>query len=203
MIGVFIGSFNPITSGHVFIANRILEHSCVDHILFVPVSDLYEKDSLCVGAEHRLAMIQCAIGDYKDMSVTDVEIEMAKQTHRQNKTIETMRLLKEQYQEPLLFIVGADNVLKLHTWYLAEQLVEEFGLLVISRDGLDVQTLIETDVWLSKHVSFYDVVDEAMNSASSSQVRECVRQNKALDGLVCDNVKQYIIEHKLYVEDCL
>ena len=54
MIGVFIGSFNPITAGHVFIAESMLKHSACTHVMFVPVSDLYQKDTLDFTADQRI-----------------------------------------------------------------------------------------------------------------------------------------------------
>ena len=200
MIGVFIGSFNPITSGHLLIAKTMLEHSACTHIMFVPVSDLYKKDTLNVTAQQRVEMIELAIDNHPNMSVNTIEIDIAEKDGYQNKTIETMRLLQKDFQDKLMFIVGADNVSKLHTWYEAEALVEEFGVLVISRDGIDVEKLIQNDEWLSTNVSFYDVVDEAMNSASSSQIRQAIKENLPISGLVCDKVEQYIKEHRLYVE---
>ena len=200
MIGVFIGSFNPITSGHFLIAQTMLEHSACTHIMFVPVSDLYKKDTLHVTASHRVEMIELAIDNHPNMSVNTIEIDIAEKDGYQNKTIETMRLLQKDYQDQLMFIVGADNVSQLHTWYEAESLVKEFGVLVISRDGIDVEELIQNDEWLSTNVSFYDVVDEAVNSASSSQIRKAIKENLSISGLVCDKVEQYIKEHKLYME---
>ncbi len=203
MIGVFIGSFNPITQGHVYIAESILQHTECTHVMFVPVSDLYGKASLKVEDDHRVQMIRLAISGYENMSVNTIEIEMAEQLGRQNKTIETMCELRKQYDEPLVFIIGADNVAQLHTWYKAEELVSEFGVFVISRDGIDVEKLIQEDEWLNKNISYYDVVDEAVNSASSSEIRENVKHGLAIDGLVCEEVKQYIYEHQLYVEECV
>lgn len=203
MIGVFIGSFNPITQGHVYIAESILQHTACTHVMFVPVSDLYGKASLKVEDDHRVQMIRLAISGYENMSVNTIEIEMAEQLGRQNKTIETMCELRKQYDEPLVFIIGADNVAQLHTWYKAEELVSEFGVFVISRDGIDVEKLIQEDEWLNKNISYYDVVDEAVNSASSSEIRENVKQGLSIDGLVCEKVKQYIYEHQLYVEECV
>ena len=203
MIGVFIGSFNPITQGHVYIAESILQHTECTHVMFVPVSDLYGKASLKVEDDHRVQMIRLAISRYENMSVNTIEIEMAEQLGRQNKTIETMCELRKQYDEPLVFIIGADNVAQLHTWYKAEELVSEFGVFVISRDGIDVEKLIQEDEWLNKNISYYDVVDEAVNSASSSEIRENVKQGLSIDGLVCEKVKQYIYEHQLYVEECV
>ena len=203
MIGVFIGSFNPITQGHVYIAESILQHTACTHVMFVPVSDLYGKASLKVEDDHRVQMIRLAISGYENVSVNTIEIEMAEQLGRQNKTIETMCELRKQYDEPLVFIIGADNVAQLHTWYKAEELVSEFGVFVISRDGIDVEKLIQEDDWLKTNISYYDVVDEAVNSASSSEIRENVKQGLSIDGLVCEEVKQYIYEHQLYVEECV
>lgn len=200
MIGVFIGSFNPITAGHMLIAESMLKHSACTHVMFVPVSDLYKKDTLKVTAKQRVEMIQLAIGQREDMSVNTIEIDVAIQTGYQNKTIETMRMLKEQYNDTLAFIIGADNVLQLHTWYEAENLVKEFGILVISRDGVDVEDLMSKDAWLTKYVSFYDVVDEAVNSASSSEIRHKVANKESISGLVSELVEQYIYEQRLYVE---
>lgn len=203
MIGVFIGSFNPITQGHVYIAENILKYSACIHVMFVPVSDLYGKASLRVEDDHRVKMIELAIQNYDNMSVNTIEITMAEQLGRQNKTIETMRELRKQYDETLVFIIGADNVEQLHTWYKAEELVSEFGVFVISRDGVDVQTLLQEDSWLKEHVSYYDVVDEAIISASSSEIRANVKAGLSIDGLVSEDVKQYIYEHQLYVEECV
>ena len=65
------------------------------------------------------------------------------------------------------------------------------------------EKLIQEDEWLNKNISYYDVVDEAVNSASSSEIRENVKQGLSIDGLVCEKVKQYIYEHQLYVEECV
>ena len=200
MIGVFIGSFNPITAGHMLIAKSMLQHSSCTHIMFVPVSDLYKKDTLDVTAEQRVEMIQLAISNQPNMSVNTIEIDIANETGYHNKTIETMRMLKQQYDDTLAFIVGADNVSKLQTWYDAESLLREFGILVISRDGIDVEALITNDSWLSTNVFFYDVVDEAVSSASSSEIRHKIANNESIHGLVCESVEQYIKKHRLYVE---
>ena len=55
-----------------------------------------------------------------------------------------------------------------------------------------VEKLIQEDEWLNKNISYYDVVDEAVNSASSSEIRENVKQGLSIDALVWEKVKQYI-----------
>ena len=196
MLAIYIGSFNPITKAHLAIAEASLAYArkCV----FVPVSDLYAKESLKVKAEDRLNMIKCAIHDEPLFEVNDLEIKIAKETGHQNKTLETLRMLKEFYHEDLAFIIGADNLLQIKTWYHYQELLKEFQVIVISRNQTLVSEIINEDSELKVLLSSAVLLDDIAIDISSKMVRTAVAKHQSIDEYVTQTVKKYIEIHELY-----
>lgn len=68
----YIGTFNPITTGHLLIAETIHNHTGAD-IIFVPVSDGYNKDGLNTTYKLRKEMIKISIRNNPHFSINDYE----------------------------------------------------------------------------------------------------------------------------------
>ncbi len=196
MFAIYIGSFNPITKAHLSIAQASLTFA--DKCIFVPVSDLYAKPSLQVKAEDRLNMIKCAIQDEPRFEVNDIEIKVAEATKHQNKSLETLRMLKAEYQEDLAFMIGADNLLQIKTWYHYQELLKEFQVIVISRDCNLVSKIIEKDAELKELLSLAILLDDINIDISSEKVRTAVANQQSIDEYVTPIVKKYIEVHELY-----
>lgn len=201
MIGAFIGTFNPITTGHLLLAQGILNEGLAERVVFVPVSDAYDKETLQVRAQLRLAMIEVAIADHPDLAVNDIEIRTYQQSGHQNKSIETLADLQKQYQKPIGMIIGADNLAGLSHWYQAEALVARHPLILIPRNGMDVEEKIHNDAWLRQHVQQYAVVKQGLNGLSSRQIRQWVSQGKSVRYFVAEAVADMIREQGLYREE--
>ena len=76
--------------------------------------------------------MELAIGDNPKMKALDIEIKRSGNTY----TYETLQELKDQYPEhDFYFIIGADCLFSIESWYHAEKIFELCHLLVARRDG--------------------------------------------------------------------
>ena len=164
-IGIYAGSFNPIHNAHVDIARKIINEGYVDKVIFVPVGDGYEKRELVAG-EKRYEMIKLAIND-EDMDVSDIEI-----VNHKLYTYETLDYFRSKYKDDeLYFILGSDNLSEFHMWKRYEYILNNYGLIVLLRNGDEVEDFKE---YTDKNIIFvnYDF------SLSSTEVRKNIKEKE-------------------------
>ena len=96
-IGLFFGSFNPIHTGHLIIANYFAENADLQQVWFVvsPQNPFKEKASL-LDEKHRLYMVNLAIEDNYQLQASNIEFHLPQPSY----TIDTLTYLKEKYPEP-------------------------------------------------------------------------------------------------------
>ena len=73
-IGLYFGSFNPIHTGHLIIANFMAYHTDLDKVWLVvsPHNPLKESSSL-LNEHHRLHLAEMAIQDEPRLRVSNIE----------------------------------------------------------------------------------------------------------------------------------
>jgi len=77
----------------------------------------------------------------------------------------------------------------------------DFGVICIHREGKDIGNLIAGSDILQEYKDNIIPVDEIVpNQISSSRVRDCIRRCLSIKYLTCDEVIEYITEHKLFME---
>ena len=86
-IGLYFGSFNPIHTGHLIIAQHILNHTEIQRLWFVisPHNPLKDKASLANDRD-RLHLVQLAIEDNPSMKASDIEFKLPQPSY----TIDTL-----------------------------------------------------------------------------------------------------------------
>lgn len=74
-IGVMGGTFNPIHTGHLLLAQWAMEEAGLNGILFMPTGNSYMKDrgEMLPGSE-RLAMTRLAVADRDCFACSDLEV---------------------------------------------------------------------------------------------------------------------------------
>lgn len=129
--GLFFGSFNPIHSGHLILAQHFLNKGFVNEIWFVvsPQNPLKKKETL-LGEYHRLAMVRIAVEDNVRMKASDIEFHLPAPSY----TSHTLAYLHEKYPDRKLFLImGEDNLSSFKKWKNWDQIIEHEHLLVYPR----------------------------------------------------------------------
>ena len=118
-IALLGGTFNPVHTGHLLIAQAALDTHHLDRVIFVPAGQPPHKRRPRTDARHRLAMLRLAVRGNPAFSVSDWEI-------RQNRvvyTVETLDHFRRLWPNaPFYFILGADSRKDLPHWREAKRL---------------------------------------------------------------------------------
>ncbi len=196
VLAVYGGSFNPILNSHLTIAKSVLnEFEEVDKVVFVPVSNKYEKLNL-VENKYRYEMIKLAISTNENLLVSDIEMKSKEQL----RTIQTLNILKEQYKEyEIWFIMGTDNLKEFNTWMLPEELLKNFKIIVIERDADKLEDIICANSLLQKYKGNIKKINcKIQSNMSSTFVRNKIKNGESVAGLLPKSVEEYIKKNQLY-----
>lgn len=193
-IGIFGGTFNPVHTAHLIVAENVREQLHLDKILFIPAANPPHKNSgELIDAALRVKMAELAVSGNKYFEVSGIEIELSKTS--KSYTINTLIALAEQYQvkqAEFYLILGMDQLIDLHTWKDPGKLFELSEVIVINRPGFLAEQ-VQND--FGKKVTFLTVPDIDI---SSTEIRLRIKENKSIKYLVPLTVEEFIIQNKLY-----
>ncbi len=187
--GLFFGSFNPIHSGHLMMAQYFVEYTDLQQVWFVvsPQNPLKKKASL-LPQHHRLNMVKAAIENHHKFRASDIEFAMPQPSY----TINTLTYLKEKYPEKNFYLlIGADNLANLSKWKNYEEILNNFKIFVYKR----FQDTINHQLLEHPHVS---ILDAPQIEISSSFIRAGIKKGKDMQFFLHENVYAYIKEMYLY-----
>ena len=192
--GLFFGSFNPIHIGHMAIANYIAEYSSLKEIWFVvsPHNPLKTKDTL-LGDRDRLYMAELAIGGDRRFRVSDVEFTLRQPSF----TIDTMAYLTEKYlARSFTLIMGEDNLMTLHKWKNAEELVKRYPIVVYPR----LKPGRRNNRRLTELLQMASVteINAPVMEISGTFIRSAIRERKDVSWFVPAPAWKYIREMHFY-----
>ncbi|MGL4656078.1 MAG: nicotinate (nicotinamide) nucleotide adenylyltransferase [Sarcina sp.] len=198
LIAIYGGSFNPPTIAHENIARDILELDEINKLIYLPVGDSYKKKFL-ISADYRYDMLEIILEKLKNdglnVEINKLEIDSDKRLY----TLESLRILKDEYKNDLAFVMGTDNVKEFNSWYNPKELLEEFYFVIIERENDDVISLIREDKLLSKYENRFIILRKTSYKTVSSTY---IRNNLYVDAKITEhidiNVLEYIKKNKLY-----
>ncbi|MEO6168920.1 MAG: nicotinate (nicotinamide) nucleotide adenylyltransferase [Chitinophagales bacterium] len=188
MTGLFFGSFNPIHTGHLIIAEYLYEHADLDEVWFIvsPQNPLKEQ-SLLIKDELRLQMVKLAIKDNRNFVASDVEFKLPKPSY----TVNTLELLSKKYpRKKFALIMGSDNLEILHKWKDYQKILSTYMLLIFRRSFVE-----EADWKQYPGVIFFDT---PLLKISSTLIRTLNGDKKSIRYLVPEKVREFIMKKKLY-----
>lgn len=185
-IGIFGGSFDPIHTGHLIIAEYAREFFNLDKVIFIPVGIPSHRENKLASNIHRFNMINLAIKNNPNFEVSDIELI----NDKENYTYDTFLKLRELYKEDeLIQIIGEDSADYLHLWKNYEELIKMCKFLVFRRENYS---------YISKNPNIL-VMDSPKISLSATFIRERIRQGKSIKYMVANEVEDYIKENRLYI----
>lgn len=187
-IGLFFGSFNPIHTGHLIIANYMANHTDLDQVWLVvsPHNPLKKKTDL-INMYDRLEMAKLATEQAVNIRVSDVEFKLPQPSY----TIDTLTHLDEKYPEhEFTLIMGSDNLVSLKKWKNYELLLRHYRIAVYPRPG-------HGDPELASHPAV-TVTNTPLMELSSTFIRQSIREGRNIMFFVPDNVLNFIDSKNLY-----
>ena len=176
-IGVFVGSFNPVHDGHIKVANYLIENNYVDKVLLLATPNYWNKQAL-IPIEKRIEMLKFFETD---------KIIVDDKHNNYPFTYQVLRSLKEDYQDDLYLIMGADNIENFKEWRNYDEILEN-KIIVLNRDNIDIYKYIDED----KKEQFIPIVDFPFIDVSSTEIRKGNYKN------IDPRVVKYIKENDLY-----
>lgn len=196
-VGILGGTFDPVHLGHLQMAEDAYRQAGLDLVLFMPSKKPPHKQGRRITSEeHRAAMVTLAIEDIPQFIYSDYELQREGITY----TADTLRNLQEEHPEnTYCFILGGDSLFQLEEWYHPEEIMGRAEILAVSRYGMAKEQIgKKVDELRKKYGATIQIVEMSRLDISSSEIRNRVRQGKALDDMVPYHVEQYIREHSLY-----
>ena len=200
-IGILGGSFNPVHLGHLILAEQIREAAGLDRVLFIPASTPPHKPGTELAAgEHRFAMVRLAIEGNPFFDASDVELQRGGVSY----TIDTILALRREHPDAdFHFIIGADSVPELPTWYRTCELVELCTFLIGSRPGHEIAWDLLAQALPAATVERLrkNVISTIPIGISSSAIRLRIREGRSVRYLVPREVEEYIGKNGVYRND--
>ena len=188
-LGLFGGSFDPVHSAHVALAQVALTQLRLDAVRWVPAGQPWQKARELASPVHRAAMVQLAIDDEPRFTLERCELNRVGPSY----TLDTVRELRAATPGARWFlIIGQDQYAGLHSWRDWQALLQLVTLAVAMRPGAPAQANAEVERVAHEPVAL------PMMDISSTEIRQRVARGQAIAGLVPAAVAGYIDQHHLY-----
>ncbi|KAA8587672.1 hypothetical protein FQN60_016534, partial [Etheostoma spectabile] len=178
-----------------------------------PVSDGYGKQGLVL-AKHRIAMAKLALQSSNWVTVDEwesqqpdwTETEYEQSTGMNDDFCGNTTPLSSPCPQ-LKLLCGADflDTFKIPGLWRddhVEEVVGRFGLVCVSRGGLQPERAVhESDTLSRRRHNIFLVREWVKNETSATEVRRALRRNLSVKYLIPDSVIEYIHQHNLYTDD--
>jgi nicotinate-nucleotide adenylyltransferase len=212
-VALFGGTFDPIHSGHIVVAQAAQRRFHLDAIYFIASSRPPHKTKPALTPFiHRYAMVALACADHVTFVPSLAEAPVDGAAPHVFYTIDTVRRFhREHPDDHLYFIVGADQFLEIVTWKNYEALFDACDFIVVSRPGFRVEALrlvIPPErlgrtpsndphkIILRKSTVY--LLTAVASHVSSTEVRHRLERRQSIHGLVPARVEEYILRQALY-----
>lgn len=190
-IGLLGGSFNPIHKAHIELALSALEQLPLKHVELLPAGQPWQKDSLSVSAEHRLAMLKIAAEGHPKILFNTIEIDRDGPTY----TIDTVRQLSDD--NDYYWLMGSDQLQNFTTWHGWQEIMQKLTLVVAKRPNYTTdipQKMVAAQLPGKEIIQItFDEVD-----ISSTKVRQRLANGQDVSAYLHPEVIRYIKKHNLY-----
>ncbi|MEO8837854.1 MAG: nicotinate (nicotinamide) nucleotide adenylyltransferase [Herbaspirillum sp.] len=212
---LFGGSFDPVHNGHVVLARLFMQIFDADLLRLIPAGNPWQKPVLQASAADRSEMLRLAFADQAmPFMIDQQEIERNGPSY----SIDTVQAIRSKLGNEvcLIFIIGADQLVQLDSWYQWKELFDYVHLGVAARPGatLDMQHIspaVATEfsqrhgsreqVLASAHGLIYLLSDLAIDISSTAiriALQTTIRSAPAAVPELPSAVLDYIQYHHLY-----
>lgn len=191
-IGLFGGSFDPIHTGHLILANAALDYASLERVFFIPTaSPPHKVPGGLTPFDMRREMVELAIGDNDRF-----ELSLIEQKEDTSYTFETVMHYHDlgYTREQLHLLIGADSMEDISRWRNPSMIFRNSTIVMMERPGYEAAGAVPPDASVI-------IVSTGSNTISSSSIREMISSGRSIRYLVPRAVEAYIIANSLYAEE--
>lgn len=174
-IGIFGGSFNPIHTGHVALAQAVLKQCELDEVWLMvsPLNPLKRNDSDLLDDSLRYQLARKALEGINGVKACDYEFRLPKPSYTWN----TLQQLSKDFPDHrFCLLIGGDNWAHFERWRHWKDILRHYDVIVYPRD------------------EFAGTIDLPLINVSSTEIRQKVRAGERISGLVPECVET-LVEH--------
>ena len=187
-IGLFFGSFNPIHTGHLIIAETIVNTDEIDQVwLVISPQNPFKKKQTLLNQYDRLHLVNLALEGNDRIKASTIEFSLPIPSY----TIDTLTYLKEKYPDTNFYLImGEDNLKNFHKWKNYEKILEQYQLIVYPRPGYENELYKDHPKVQRLYVPKIEI--------SATYIRELQKNRKSIRYMVHEKVFDYINKMNLY-----
>ena len=197
-LGILGGTFSPPHLGHLLLAQEAMEKAELSKIIFIPCGNPPHKNAEdVIDARLRFEMVNRAIIGNPDFEISDIEV-VSKEPSYTAKTLEKLQMIYPQ--DTLCFIIGADSLCNIDSWYSPQEVFNRAEIIAANRGGADLTEFNRAVLHCEEKYNAKITTIEMKVNMSSSDIRERVRRGKSVRYMLCPAVIEYIKENGIYKE---
>ena len=200
-IGIMGGTFDPIHNGHLLLGKQAYLEYNLDYIWFMPSGQPpHKKNRHVTDSVHRCAMVKLALQGESAFLFSDFEVSRKGNTY----TAQTLALLKEAYPyHYFYYIIGADSLYEIESWYHPEEVLSNIPLLVADREYSKAHQSLHTQIeyLTNRYRANIQLLHCREMDISSEDIRQAVKNKKSIENEVPAAVRAYIESHSLYCRE--
>lgn len=200
-IGLYGGSFDPIHFGHLIIARSIAEQLDLARVILIPAPRPPHKlNQLPTDARYRLEMARLAVEGDPLFDVSDIELHRHGPSYTFDTVQEFHRLFGPTVE--LYWIIGADSLPELPSWYRIRDLVASVNIVCAERPGANRLNESELAFALGEEAAkriLARCLKTPKIEISATEIRQRVAMRRPIMYLVPEAVRSYIYAHGLYL----
>ena len=204
IIGLYLGSFDPVHNAHIDIPLKIKSHFKLDKIIYVPTGTSPVGKAFKADKSDRLKMLENVIAQDKSLSIDDYELKSSDISYSFN----TLKYFKELYPpSKLRLIIGEDNFMSFTKWYKYNEIMKIVNIVVLVRDNiLRCDNMEEIKILLEENINLFNKAkcgkiyfsEKHKSIISSTMIREHVSRNESIMNYVSNENNKYILDKGLY-----
>ena len=164
-VAIFGGSFNPIHTGHIALAQAVQQQCGLDEVWLMvsPQNPLKRNDADLLDDSLRFEMAQKALESVEGVKACDYEFHLSKPSYTWN----TLQHLTKDYPDyTFTLLIGGDNWTHFQRWRHWKDILWHHDVIVYPRDN------------------YLGTIDVPLLPVSSTEIRKRVRVGESISGLV-------------------
>jgi nicotinate-nucleotide adenylyltransferase len=203
-IGILGGTFDPVHSGHIRIAEQVQSQLVLDEVHFLPCANPVHRDLPQASDTDRVAMIELAIAGHPEFRLNTLELDRGGESY----TIDSLRQIRAQSQLDRIFLIlGVDAFNLFQSWKSPLEILQIVNLVVCRRPGIELDQSFYAGHRVDSIAVLGDrksgcilALDIDENTCSSSHVKQQLLAGDHTQAASClpETVLNFIVRNHLY-----